>query len=43
MGIAISAFHWTAEDFWNATPHEFYPGYYQWLEDLKLNNPNIQL
>jgi hypothetical protein len=42
MGIAIAGFHWTPADFWNATPHEFYPAYYQWVENLKLIQPNVQ-
>lgn len=36
MGIAIAAFHWTAEQFWRSTPHEFYAGYEQWLKLIEL-------
>jgi hypothetical protein len=24
MGISMSAFGWRADEFWRATPHEFY-------------------
>jgi hypothetical protein len=24
MGLALDTFRWSAEQFWNATPHEFW-------------------
>ncbi len=36
MGLAGAAFHWTAADFWAATPHEFFAVYESWIELLPL-------
>jgi hypothetical protein len=32
MGVAAYAFHWTADQFWRATPHEFFAAYEIWQE-----------
>jgi hypothetical protein len=32
MGLAFAAFHWSTEDFWASTAHEFFSGYEVWQE-----------
>jgi hypothetical protein len=40
QAIAVAAFHWTPEQFWNSTPYEFYPSYGEWRELLKATSPH---
>jgi hypothetical protein len=36
MGIALAAFGWTAQQYFDATPHEFFAAYETWQSLLKL-------